>query len=99
MIMPDGLIAEWRSHVCRRQAIQQVDVEELEDHLRNQVFDLWQSGLDEGEAFPGYSAFSQPTQIQPIEDGLTATTQYPGWPQFDPLTARQIAGQSRSRFP
>ncbi len=44
-------IAEWRAYVSRRQAIHAVDVDELEDHLRNQVSDLQASGLDEEEAF------------------------------------------------
>jgi hypothetical protein len=44
-------IAEWRAYVSRRQAIHAVDVDELEDHLRNQVSDLQAAGLDEEEAF------------------------------------------------
>jgi len=44
-------IAEWRAYVSRRQAIHAVDVDELEDHLRNQVSDLQAGGLDEEEAF------------------------------------------------
>jgi hypothetical protein len=44
-------IADWKAHLSRRQAIDAVDVEELEDHLRSQVSDLQGSGLDEEEAF------------------------------------------------
>jgi len=44
-------IAEWRAYLSHRQAIHAVDVDELEDHLRNQVSDLQASGLDEEEAF------------------------------------------------
>jgi hypothetical protein len=44
-------VAEWRAYLSRRQAIHAVDVDELEDHLRNQVSDLQASGLDEEEAF------------------------------------------------
>jgi hypothetical protein len=44
-------IAEWRAYLSRRQAIHAADVEELEDHLRNQVSDLKTAGLDEEEAF------------------------------------------------
>jgi hypothetical protein len=44
-------IVEWRSYLRRRQAIQQVDVDELEDHLRSQVAELQEAGLDEEEAF------------------------------------------------
>ena len=49
--MLDERIAEWRSYLRRRQAIHQVDVDELEDHLRSQVADLKEAGLDEDEAF------------------------------------------------
>jgi hypothetical protein len=44
-------IGEWRSYFKRRQAVHAVDVEELEDHLRNQVEALTQMGLAEDEAF------------------------------------------------
>ena len=44
-------IEQWRSYVRRRQAIQPVDVEELEDHLRGEVAALRGSGLSENEAF------------------------------------------------
>ena len=49
--MLEERIAEWRAYVSRRQAIHAVDVDELEDHLRNQVSDLQAAGLDEEEAF------------------------------------------------
>lgn len=49
--MPEERIAEWRAYVSRRKAIHAVDVDELEDHLRNQVSDLQAAGLDEEEAF------------------------------------------------
>ena len=49
--MLEDRIAEWRSYLRRRQAIHRVDVDELEDHLRNQVADLREAGLDEDEAF------------------------------------------------
>lgn len=52
--MSEGLerrIGEWRAFVRRRQAIRPIDVEELEDHLRNQVDALGEAGLDEDEAF------------------------------------------------
>jgi hypothetical protein len=44
-------ITEWRSWVLRREAMNGRDVDELEDHLRNQVADLARAGLDEEEAF------------------------------------------------
>ncbi len=44
-------IDEWRSYVRRRQAIDAADIDELEDHLRSQVADLQEAGLDVDEAF------------------------------------------------
>lgn len=44
-------IAEWRSYLSRRQAIHDVDVAELEDHLREQVDTLMTAGLAADEAF------------------------------------------------
>lgn len=44
-------IGEWRNYICRRQAVHDVDVDELEDHLRSQVEALGEAGLDEDEAF------------------------------------------------
>jgi hypothetical protein len=50
----DGLeaqIAEWRSFFRRRRAIREVDVAELEDHLRGHVESLMEKGLAADEAF------------------------------------------------
>jgi len=44
-------IDQWRSYLRRRQAIQAVDAEELEDHLREQVASLESAGLSAEEAF------------------------------------------------
>jgi hypothetical protein len=44
-------IAQWREYARKREAVYEVDVEELEDHLRNQVEALGRAGLDEDEAF------------------------------------------------
>jgi hypothetical protein len=44
-------IGDWRSYVRRRQTIDARDIAELEDHLRSQVADLRQAGLDDDEAF------------------------------------------------
>jgi hypothetical protein len=44
-------IDQWRSYLRRRQAIHSVDVSELEDHLREQVAVLVDSGLATDEAF------------------------------------------------
>ncbi len=44
-------IAEWRSYVLRRRAVLSADVDELEDHLRERVADLTETGLHPDEAF------------------------------------------------
>ena len=44
-------IGRWRNYLRRRQAIHGVDVEELEDHLRDQVAALVDGGLSGDEAF------------------------------------------------
>jgi hypothetical protein len=47
----EGQIEQWRGYLRRRQAIQPVDVAELEDHLRGEVAALGRAGLSESEAF------------------------------------------------
>jgi hypothetical protein len=47
----EAQIGEWRSYFRRRQAIRDVDVAELEDHLRGQVESLMGVGLAQDEAF------------------------------------------------
>src|SRR5436190_18555291 len=44
-------IDQWRSYLRHRQAIHSVDVEELEDHLREQMAGLADAGLATDEAF------------------------------------------------
>ncbi|WP_150242011.1 permease prefix domain 1-containing protein [Nocardiopsis quinghaiensis] len=44
-------IDQWRGFVRRRRAISPSDVEEMEDHLREQIADLGANGLDDEEAF------------------------------------------------
>jgi hypothetical protein len=44
-------IAQWRSFVARAPALGDADVEELEEHLRDQVADLEAAGLAADEAF------------------------------------------------
>src|SRR3970040_1170357 len=44
-------IGQWRSYLGRRQAIQPVDVAEMEDHLREQIAVLADAGLSTDEAF------------------------------------------------
>ena len=46
----DERIDEWRNHFRRRQAVSAADVDEMEDHLRNQIEALQAAGLDESEA-------------------------------------------------
>jgi hypothetical protein len=47
----ESQIDQWRGYVQRRRAISAGDVEEMEDHLREQVTDLTSTGLDDDEAF------------------------------------------------
>lgn len=47
----EAQIAQWRAFVTRGQAIDEVDVEELEGHLREQVHELCAAGLTGDEAF------------------------------------------------
>jgi hypothetical protein len=44
-------IEQWRTYLGRRRAIHPVDVEELEDHLRDQITTLVDAGLSPDEAF------------------------------------------------
>ena len=47
----ESLIAEWRAHVLRNEAIDAPELEELESRLREQVAVLRYAGLSEDEAF------------------------------------------------
>ncbi|KOX24056.1 membrane protein [Nocardiopsis sp. NRRL B-16309] len=47
----EAQIEQWRGFVRRRRAISPQDIEEMEDHLREQIADLGSNGLDEEEAF------------------------------------------------
>ena len=47
----EGQIAEWRSYVQRRRELTETDSDELEDHLRNQIAELTEAGLQTDESF------------------------------------------------
>jgi hypothetical protein len=47
----ESQIAEWRAYVANAAAVNGHDVEELEDHLRQQIADLNEAGLTDDEAF------------------------------------------------
>jgi len=49
--VPERQIERWRDYLRRRQTIHAVDIEELEDHLREQIATLMDGGLDGDEAF------------------------------------------------
>ncbi|WP_433379980.1 permease prefix domain 1-containing protein [Actinoplanes sp. CA-142083] len=57
MTAPDGQkeleaqFAQWRQYVLRRKELQQLDADELEDHLRGSVDELVAAGLSPDEAF------------------------------------------------
>ena len=44
-------MGQWRNYLRHRQSIANVDIEELEDHLRNQILALVGTGLTSDEAF------------------------------------------------
>jgi hypothetical protein len=47
----EAQIREWRSYLLRRRTIHQVDVDELEDHLRSEISELGAAGLSGDESF------------------------------------------------
>ena len=47
----EAQIDRWRRYVQRSQAISPSDVDELEDHLREQIAERQSTGLDDEEAF------------------------------------------------
>ena len=47
----EAQIREWKSYLLRRRTIHDVDVDELEDHLRNQMSELGEAGLSGDESF------------------------------------------------
>ncbi|SHN48236.1 permease prefix domain 1-containing protein [Cryptosporangium aurantiacum] len=47
----ESQIAAWRSYMDRRQELARADADELEDHLRNRITELTESGLHADEAF------------------------------------------------
>jgi len=51
MTSVESQIAEWRAYVARAATVNGHDVDELEDHLRQQIADLNAAGLADDEAF------------------------------------------------
>jgi hypothetical protein len=51
MARVESQIAEWRAYVANAAAVNGHDVDELEDHLRQQIVDLNEAGLSDDEAF------------------------------------------------
>jgi hypothetical protein len=47
----EAQIRDWRSYLLRRNTIHQVDVDELEDHLRSEITELGAAGLSGDESF------------------------------------------------
>jgi hypothetical protein len=47
----EAQIREWRSYLLRRRTIHDVDVDELEDHLRSEISQLGAAGLSGDESF------------------------------------------------
>ena len=44
-------IREWKTYLLRRNTVDHVDVDELEDHLRSEMSQLGAAGLDGDESF------------------------------------------------
>jgi hypothetical protein len=47
----EARIREWKSYLLRRRTVHQVDVDELEDHLRSEISELGAAGLSGDESF------------------------------------------------
>src|SRR5690606_32729212 len=47
----EAQISEWRSYLVRRATLHDVDVDELEDHLRSEISELGAAGLSGDESF------------------------------------------------
>ncbi len=47
----DARVTEWTAFIARHRTVSAADVDELESHLRDQVAELTDAGLDEDEAF------------------------------------------------
>ena len=47
----EAQIREWRSYLLRRRTIHQVDVDELEDHLRSEISELGAAASAETSPF------------------------------------------------
>lgn len=47
----EAQIREWKSYLLRRRTIHEVDVDELEDHLRTEMSELGAAGLSSDESF------------------------------------------------
>jgi hypothetical protein len=47
----EARIAQWRAALAGSRALSPADVDELEEHLRDQIADLGAAGLDDDEAF------------------------------------------------
>jgi hypothetical protein len=47
----EAQIGEWKTYLLRRRTIHNVDVDELEDHLRSEISDLGAAGLSGDESF------------------------------------------------
>ena len=47
----ESQIREWKTYLLRRNTVDHVDVDELEDHLRSEMSQLGAAGLDGDESF------------------------------------------------
>ncbi len=88
-------IAEWRSYLRRRQAINPADVEELEDHLREQIAALTGAGLAGDEAFP--VAVQRIGKLDAVSREFAREHAHRLWKQL--VASSSDAGESRAGVP
>lgn len=91
----ESQIGQWRGYVQRHQAISGADVEEMEDHLREQVSDLTDVGLASDEAF--LVAVKRMGSVDAISREFAREHSERLWKQLVLLPAAAEGGQARPK--
>ncbi|MFE9575430.1 permease prefix domain 1-containing protein [Nocardia sp. NPDC006044] len=91
----ESQIGQWRGYVQRHQAISGADVEEMEDHLREQVSDLTGVGLAADEAF--LVAVKRMGSVDSISREFAREHSERLWKQLVLLPAEPEGGHARPR--
>ena len=92
----ESQIGQWRGYVARRVAITGADVDEMEDHLRNQVSDLTTAGLASDEAF--LVAVKRMGNVDSISREFAREHSDRLWKQLVLMPAEAGGGGSRPRY-